>query len=1071
VSGWDAGAVSKSSIQSWSPADWRLAFDDNAIARGNVLAAQSRVFVAERGARTARAVVRGDSGVYFVEIDRLKDDWAVECTCPRFADGHNCKHLWAVLVFLEQLDDPRAYKRNHPSGPPRLRPPPPPPPPEWRQRLTELSRSLARHATQQAPEREERLWYVLVTGGHATPDRLVVELRRSYRLKSGAWSAPARFEPAREVNRRLPSDLDQRVVALLRQVGSRGYLPTPGRLELERDTARTLLPMMSATGCLVRDPGGDAGPRVLSYNDADEARLERTLQLGADAERVEVTARWLVNGEPLPSETVVEALPCEFLCIAERLVRVGDERDAAWLRTFGLQNRLVAPRANALELLHEVKAHGIALALAPGLGLMREDLEPRPVLTLVEPVDADFELDHVRGRLEFEYGGARASADDSAAWTERDGELIARHAQRERELRNRLDAFGVRRSVDPLAPLTVPLARIGELVGALTPEGWTFEGEGARYRTARATNATLTTGVDWFELKGQADFGGASASLPTLLAAAQRKSRYVELDDGTRGLLPRDWLARFATLAQLGDGRKKQLRFTRSQAWMLDALLEGQTGVATDKRFREITASLRNFQAVEPAREPAGFQGELRPYQRDGLGWLEFLERHGLGGCLADDMGLGKTVQVLAWLLARRARNTTHAPSLVVAPKSLTHNWLAEARRFAPQLRTLDFTGAARRGRAEELERADLVVTTYGSLRIDAAQLDEVEFDVVVLDEAQNIKNAASQTAKAARVLHARQRVALSGTPIENHLGELWSLFEFLNPGMLGRSAAFEELLRRPAGQELDHDARAELARIVRPFVLRRTKEQVLRDLPAKSEQVVTCVLEAGERKEYDALREHYRQRLLGAASKKELDHFSVLEALLRLRQAACHPGLLDPQRSGESSAKLDLLLERVQESLEGEHKALVFSQFTSLLAIVRQRLDAAGTPYAYIDGGTSAKDRASAVVRFQDEPECKLLLSSLKAGGVGLNLTAADYVFLLDPWWNPAAEAQAIGRAHRMGQQRSVFAYRFVSAGTIEERVLELQERKRELAAVILDGEATTLRDLTREDLERLLR
>jgi len=1061
--------VSKSAITSWSPADWRRAFDDIAIARGDILAAQERVVVLDRGARAVRAGVRGDNGFYFVEIDRLKDDWAVECTCPRFLEGHNCKHLWAVLVVLEQLNNPRASKPNLAWAPPRPRPPPPQP--EWRQRLTELSRSLARQALSETPGREERLWYVLASGGHASPGRLVVDLRRSYRLKSGAWSAPARFEPARELNRRLPSDLDQRVVTLLRQVGSRGYMPTPGRLELERDTARTLLPMMSAAGGLVRDSGGSAGPRALSYDDTDEARLERTMQVASDAEHVEVTSRWLVNGEPLPSETVVEALPCEFLRIGARLVRVGDERDAAWLRTFGLKTQLVAPRANALELLHAVNAHGIPLALAPGLGLMREDLEPRPVLTLIEPVDADFEAEQVRGRLEFNYGGARVTAEDSAVWTERDGELIARHASRERELQARLHALGVGRRADPLTPLAVPLARIGDLVSALKPEGWTFEGEGARYRTAHTTSATLTSGMDWFELKGQADFGGASASLPTLLAAAQRKSRYVELDDGTRGLLPHDWLARFATLAQLGDGRKKQLRFTRSQAWLLDALLEGQAGVATDKRFRELAASLRNFQAVQPAQEPADFRGELRPYQREGLGWLEFLERHGLGGCLADDMGLGKTVQVLAWLLARRARSTSHAPSLVVAPKSLTHNWLAEAQRFAPQLRTLDFTGAARRTRVEELERADLVVTTYGSLRVDAAQFDDVDFDVVVLDEAQNIKNAASQTAKAARVLHARQRVALSGTPIENHLGELWSLFEFLNPGMLGRSAAFEELLRRPAGQELDRDARAELARIVRPFVLRRTKEQVLRDLPAKSEQVVTCVLEAGERKEYDALREHYRQRLLGAASKKELDHFSVLEALLRLRQAACHPGLLDPKRSGESSAKLDVLLERLQEALEGEHKSLVFSQFTSLLAIVRQRLDALGVTYGYIDGGTSAKDRASAVKRFQEEPDCKLLLSSLKAGGVGLNLTAADYVFLLDPWWNPAAEAQAIGRAHRIGQQRSVFAYRFVSAGTIEERVLELQERKRELAAVILDGEATTLRDLTREDLERLLR
>jgi SNF2 family DNA or RNA helicase len=403
-----------------------------------------------------------------------------------------------------------------------------------------------------------------------------------------------------------------------------------------------------------------------------------------------------------------------------------------------------------------------------------------------------------------------------------------------------------------------------------------------------------------------------------------------------------------------------------------------------------------------------------------------------------------------------------------VVPRSLVFNWKQEAARFTPKLRVLDHTGAGRLAPGEHFEDHDLVITTYGTLRRDAAALARTRFDYAILDEAQAIKNAGTESARAARLLQADHRLALSGTPVENHLGELWSLFDFLNPGMLGAAGLFQAEgagLRNP-----DERTRHLLARALRPFILRRTKEQVARDLPPKVEQTLSCVLEPAQRSQYDELRRHYRRSLLGALDDAGLRRakIQVLEALLRLRQAACHPGLIAPARAGDSSAKLDALLPRLLEVVAEGHKALVFSQFTSFLAIVQARLAREGITHEYLDGRT--RDRAARVARFQSDPDCPLFLISLRAGGLGLNLTAADYVFLLDPWWNPAVEAQAIDRTHRIGQRRQVFAYRLVALDTVEEKILELQRTKRALADAILGADGSLIGSLTRDDLELLL-
>ncbi|HVG22159.1 MAG TPA: DEAD/DEAH box helicase, partial [Blastocatellia bacterium] len=648
-----------------------------------------------------------------------------------------------------------------------------------------------------------------------------------------------------------------------------------------------------------------------------------------------------------------------------------------------------------------------------------------------------------------------------------------------------------------LAPANLP-----RVVRVLVKEGWHVEAEGKLYRQPGEFKIEVTSGIDWFELHGKVGFGEMAASFPELLAALKRGDSTVALGDGTFGLLPEEWLKKYGLLAGLGVAEGDHLRFTRSQVGLLDALLASQPEASFDATFARTRDELQRFAGVKAVDPPAGFVGQLRGYQREGLGWLYFLQQFGFGGCLADDMGLGKTIEALALLESRRELRASNAsngaargqgdaeptgksgkgararkrnaaprampPSLVVVPKSLVFNWKQEAARFTPDLRVLDHTGAERSKTCDHFYDYDLVITTYGTLRRDAIQFKDFQFDYVILDEAQAIKNASTEASKAARLLRGDYKLALSGTPVENHLGELWSLFDFLNPGLLGAASAFK--LNGTAARNPDEHTRGLLARALRPFILRRTKEQVAKDLPQKVEQTIYCEMGSAQRKQYGELRDHYRAALLGLVDERGINRakIQILEALLRLRQAACHPGLIDRSQFGEPCAKLDVLLPQLTEVAEEKHKALVFSQFTSLLAIVRDRLDKDKIAYEYLDGRT--RDRQSKVERFQNDPDCRIFLVSLKAGGLGLNLTAAEYVFLLDPWWNPAVEAQAIDRAHRIGQTRRVFAYRLIARDTVEEKVLELQNTKRDLANAIINADNSLIRSLAREDLELLL-
>jgi superfamily II DNA or RNA helicase len=619
----------------------------------------------------------------------------------------------------------------------------------------------------------------------------------------------------------------------------------------------------------------------------------------------------------------------------------------------------------------------------------------------------------------------------------------------------------------PGIPVSVSYRKVPALVRTLLDAGWSVLAEGVRYRALDGPGLRVSSGIDWFQINAVVE-GDATVELPALLAALKSGRRTVMLGDGTIGMLPEQWLARVAPVFALGEEDELGVRFRPSQVALIDAMLAEQPDVDWDEGCARAREAVRTFDRVAPEPAPLTFIGELRDYQREALGWMRFLRAFGFGGCLADDMGLGKTVMVLAMLDARRTDPTRqHGPSVVVMPRSLVFNWTSEAARFAPQLRIVDFAHANRAGDAAALADADIVFITYGTLRRDVAVLKDVHFDYVILDEAQAIKNAATATAKAVRLLRGDHKLALTGTPIENHLGELYSLFEFLNPGLLGSGRVLDG--RRLLGSTSSPEYMARLAAGLRPFFLRRTKEHVTPELPPRTDETLYCELDGEQRQVYDQLRLHYRQTLLKKVDREGMvkTRFEILEALLRLRQAACHTGLLHAVAASES-AKFEMLLPRLGELVAEGRKALVFSQFTSLLALLRPRLDAEGIKYEYLDGKT--RDREARVARFQEDETCSLFLISLKAGGVGLNLTAAEYVFLLDPWWNPAVEMQAIDRTHRIGQENPVFAYRLVAQDTVEERILELQAQKRALADAILDAGTGGLRGLERADLDALL-
>ncbi|MAT45737.1 MAG: serine/threonine protein kinase [Anaerolineaceae bacterium] len=610
-------------------------------------------------------------------------------------------------------------------------------------------------------------------------------------------------------------------------------------------------------------------------------------------------------------------------------------------------------------------------------------------------------------------------------------------------------------------------------VPALTQAGFEIYGEEniksiKINRNKPKVRLNISSGIDWFDLNVMVEYGDQEIALKEIRKALKKGTKYIKLADDSIGEIPEEWLNKYKHLWGLAEEKQDGYRLSELHLPVLESLLEEPGDIAIPPDLAERQQRLRNFEKIKSQPLPLAFTGELRPYQKAGFDWLHFLREYKFGGILADDMGLGKTIQVLAYLQALKEDTDHKTCTLLVVPKSLLANWQKEGARFTPNLNFLEYMGNTRQKDITIFNDYDIILTTYGTMLRDAALLRSFHFTYIILDESQAIKNPLSQSAKAARLLQADYRLCMTGTPVENNSFELWSQFAFLNPGLLGNLDFFKNEFASPIEGQQDEKAAQLLRSLVYPFILRRTKQQVAPELPPRSERVLYTEMTPRQHKLYNKTREKYRSELLNLIDSSGVNNnrMKILEGLLRLRQIAIHPALVEPDYKGEAP-KFELLLETLETLMAENHKALIFSQFIQTLKFLREELDQRKIPYNYLDGKT--KNRQEQVDSFQNNPDIPFFLISLKAGGVGLNLTAADYVIHLDPWWNPAVEMQASDRAHRIGQDKPVFIYKLIARDTVEEKILKLQEHKKALVESLITTESSFFKSLSADDVSVL--
>lgn len=580
----------------------------------------------------------------------------------------------------------------------------------------------------------------------------------------------------------------------------------------------------------------------------------------------------------------------------------------------------------------------------------------------------------------------------------------------------------------------------------------------------------VLSGLDWFNAHIKVSFGSNRVHLKELQKALKRKSKYVALDDGTQGILPAEWISKFSEFFQAGElADAETLLIPKVNYTSIEQLFEEEQ---LDEEVKQEIATyhrlMEDFRGIEQVDVPEDFKGSLRSYQQSGLNWLNFLDNFNFGGILADDMGLGKTIQVIAFLLSQREKRG-FTTSLIVMPATLIFNWQNELAKFAPSMKVLTVYGANRQRLHSEYGDYELVLTSYGTLLADIQQFKKFSFNYIILDESQNIKNPESQRYKAVRLLKSRNKLALSGTPIENNTFDIYGQLSFACPGLLGNKLHFKNTYAIPIDRFGKKSSALALQKKIRPFVLRRTKDDVAKELPEKTEMVLYCPMKDEQRNIYQAYEKEFRDYISATTAEAILKSpMNVLRGLTRLRQICNSPALLEKDGlASRESAKIDMLLKQIEGKIP-RHKVLVFSQFVGMLDLIRTELQRRSIRFSYLTG--SSVNREKIVNEFQNDPEISVFLMSLKAGGTGLNLTQADYVYLVDPWWNPAVENQAIDRTHRIGQTKKVIAVRLITPDTLEEKMTLMQETKKALAGQLIDTKASFLHSLSKDDLIRLL-
>ena len=592
-----------------------------------------------------------------------------------------------------------------------------------------------------------------------------------------------------------------------------------------------------------------------------------------------------------------------------------------------------------------------------------------------------------------------------------------------------------------------------------------------RFNTAKPqTKIHISSNTDWFDARVDIVFGEQKVTIADVKKALANRQQFVPLEDGTLGILPEEWIKKYSLLFRVGEGKQNQLKLSKYHMSVIDELYNGRSEEELVVKLEEKYEQLRSFNKIKEIPVPEHLAHILRPYQEHGYHWLNYLSEVGWGGILADDMGLGKTVQALSYLHYYKA---THGKlnALVVCPTTLMFNWENEIKKFTPSLTYHIHHGGERTRLKEHFMQSDVVITTYGTLRSDIKLMVEIPFDYVILDESQAIKNPSSKVTRAASLLRSKNRLCLSGTPLQNNTFDIFAQMNFLNPGMLGSMEFFRQEFAIPIDKLGEPDRKDHLRKLLFPFILRRTKEQVAKDLPDKVETILFCEMQEEQRSIYEAYRNDFRDKIMGTIESNGINksQLTILQGLMKLRQICDSPSIMnEPEKFPNHSIKLEEIGREISENM-GNHKALIFSQFLGMLALIKEKLKELEIDFEYFDGSSSAVERERAIQRFQNDENCRVFLISLKAGGVGLNLTAADYVYIVDPWWNPAVEQQAIDRTHRIGQTKNIFAYRMICKDTIEDKIIQLQEKKRILARDLITDDEGFVKSLSREDVEYL--
>ena len=1009
----------------------------------------------------------------WVDVQFDDDKYSAGCTCPQSNGDGPCEHTYRFLSYLSvELRDPMSPLRAKIIGQ-EWDPPSPPAINHTPVVLAKLDSFLATRssATPEADDGEDpvavRVAWKL---GFNHRQLELVPMKQRAKKRGGGWTKGQgiALETLRNSPDLIHSPADQQVVGAMRRQAGYSYYGPP---KLVFDVVEAVDALVGHDAVFLREEAAEVrrfafGIRVLER----EQKLELALavpQLSEGQLLLSIFSNGIVacsNELPIVMVCRCDAAQAELAKAFLELPLIPREQAGDLLRRLEkirvttpveLPESLAGPivpaetkpivllrsrQQGSLECGMRVKdAHGRLFLPGEGALLYADTRDGRPVQYQRNMHDETTRARRIARELNID----RAHSLSAWNWRVLDFEQSLRLLE---DLETKAPELGFEAAWDPKSVESI------RIVGAVT---------------ARNVRVEVSSKRDWFGLNGGCRIGEHEFQLAELLNGLRSEpaAGYMEIKPGQWARITAELREKLQQLRDVAHTNRKQLEIGATAAPILQDLLETQIDFEAPKAWRDCLAKLDRAQKLEPTL-PESFQGTLRDYQLEGYRWLRRLAEWGVGGCLADDMGLGKTIQALAVLIDRQQIG----PALVIAPTSVGFNWVREAQRFAPGLKAHLYRETDRAEFLESVGPGDLVVCSYGLALRDESELRKVDWGTLVLDEAQFVKNSRTKTSQAIRTFKADWTLALTGTPMENHLGELWSIFRNVSPGLFGSWDDFRDRFAGPIERDNDDERRLALSRVIRPFVLRRTKSEVLKELPDRTEMNLYVELSDRERRRYDEMRlaaVGEIDQIVGLPDTQD-QRFRILALLTRLRQLACHVGLVDEAWEG-TSAKLDLLVETMEE-LRGEgHRALIFSQFTSYLALIRQALDTAGITYEYLDGSTPAKTRQQHVDAFQNGNSDAFLIS-LKAGGTGLNLTAADYVIHMDPWWNPAVEDQATDRAHRIGQTRPVMVYRIVARGTIEEQILDLHHGKRDLVAGVMEGTQSAGR-LATDELVELIR